>query len=374
MREESIEIIKSLIDGVVATEHQGKIPSIYIPDKWVASSLMQKAIRRGDVMLTSSAVDYLLLHDRNMLRRRLAVIALEDVGLGNVDAVLCSLMICNGARYLPRGTFLNIVKACAVRLAQSAKERSGDYIICACESHPDKDSLREELSYKNPANLSDLVLSHDTDLVTKSLAAWYLAGTIRSGSERLHQLSGDIDLYWWTVEQLNIPFWVVDMMKLVSRGMRFAFPIHLPIKYAQAQMGALLSAINQIPTPVLVNGLPTYSLGSHTRLGKSAIRQFLNNDNEVTRFLHSHLARKYWQKTYEGAFFNVEAGLVDSEFYFDGYEQVKQLGVEADVCIGGLRLELVDEFLKLVNATLPTHDAYRVKILKGLPLSETRHV
>ncbi len=57
-------------------------------DRWIASSLLQKSIRRGEVELARRAASTLHAFDRNAIWRRLIVIACEDVGVGDIDALL----------------------------------------------------------------------------------------------------------------------------------------------------------------------------------------------------------------------------------------------------------------------------------------------
>ena len=55
--------------------------------KWIALSCLQKAIRRGDGQLARSAAIRLHAISGNLLRRRLAVIAVEDIGLGDPSSI-----------------------------------------------------------------------------------------------------------------------------------------------------------------------------------------------------------------------------------------------------------------------------------------------
>jgi hypothetical protein len=71
--------------GHLASE--ARPPTLAI-DPWVASSLLQKAIRRGDVDLAERAAFTLSRYRGQGIWRRLVVIAFEDVGVGSVDALL----------------------------------------------------------------------------------------------------------------------------------------------------------------------------------------------------------------------------------------------------------------------------------------------
>src|SRR6266567_2853282 len=66
----------------------GKI--VYAPlrcDRWIASSLLQKSIRRGEVELAQRAACTLHAFDRSAIWRRLVVIACEDIGVGDIHAL-----------------------------------------------------------------------------------------------------------------------------------------------------------------------------------------------------------------------------------------------------------------------------------------------
>ena len=57
-------------------------------NRWIASSALQKAVRRGDVALAERAVLALHREDRSAIWRRLIAIAFEDVGPADLDVVL----------------------------------------------------------------------------------------------------------------------------------------------------------------------------------------------------------------------------------------------------------------------------------------------
>ncbi len=56
-------------------------------DKWLAASALQKAIRRGNEVEALLCARLIVDVDRQRLWRRLAVIAMEDVGIADIDAV-----------------------------------------------------------------------------------------------------------------------------------------------------------------------------------------------------------------------------------------------------------------------------------------------
>src|ERR1700722_6940285 len=60
-------------------------------DSWLASSLLQKAIRRGEADVAASAALTLFRLRRAAIWRRFLVIAFEDVGAASLDALLVAV-------------------------------------------------------------------------------------------------------------------------------------------------------------------------------------------------------------------------------------------------------------------------------------------
>lgn len=80
---------QGILEGI-ETELQSTVLSPVGPmlcDKWIASSAMQKAIRRGDLVAAQSAGKVLWSADPTAFWRRLHIISVEDIGVADVDTV-----------------------------------------------------------------------------------------------------------------------------------------------------------------------------------------------------------------------------------------------------------------------------------------------
>jgi len=83
----------------LAVEHSLPPAAHLRVDRWVASSALQKAIRRGETQIALNAgLTYLTLNAASFWRR-LPIIALEDIGVG-ADRVVMDVLI--GAAYAHR--------------------------------------------------------------------------------------------------------------------------------------------------------------------------------------------------------------------------------------------------------------------------------
>jgi replication-associated recombination protein RarA len=71
-------------------------------DRWVASSLLQKSIRRSETQLALRAAFRLNAFDRSYTWRRLLIIAFEDVGAAEPNAVIETVAIATTPKWRAR--------------------------------------------------------------------------------------------------------------------------------------------------------------------------------------------------------------------------------------------------------------------------------
>ena len=115
-------------------------------DPWVASSLLQKAMRRGDIDLAERAAFTLFRYRGQGIWRRLIVIAFEDVGVGSVYALLQTTRACMSADWrLTVGGDELALRIVVRLLAGAPKDRSADHLICAAHDHPIFEEDRRKL-------------------------------------------------------------------------------------------------------------------------------------------------------------------------------------------------------------------------------------
>lgn len=334
------------------------------PDKWVASSTMQKAIRRGNTRQALAATAYLLEHDVRMCKRRIAVTAVEDIGVGDVwlSGLTQYTALRNGQ--LPPTVRHKALLACVEQMALSAKDRSADYIQTALEAHPCFDLLRDKLTEWTPCQLKRLVIDEDRSLMARTLACWYLTGVSSALYERLPDIVGDRDLLTLALEKITIPYWMPFLTSIVAPSGREPMFWHFPIKVSHVGLGQATVSEHVLPKTIMTRGIPHYALDGHTRLGKQAIRQLLKAHKPLSSFLTHHIPPRAHQPTVEGALFNIEAALVDKEIVFPEYTSIKKLGVETDICRYGLPAHAMDELTALLLEALPLLDDIKHQILK----------
>ena len=338
------DILESLIDNA---PYYPK-PFGQLPDKWISASALQKGVRRGELDLVLRALDTLWNIDPSYARRRLATIAFEDVGLGASDIVASTVMACSGTKYLPKDKIYPAVRACAIALTNSAKERSAEHIFTALAHHDSLDLLRDRFAHKTPHQMVDIMTDTDRYLIERSAAAWFLAGTKRFGAGLMPEVQGDLEAFEWAIEQLNIPLWQPLVTMAGIRVTQCALPIFWPLKLSQKECGEASIISNSSKLSEDNSAVPSFVLDQFTRGGKAVIRGMLKEDNKLTQLLNKTLPRKAWQPTVEMGLFYLISDQLNQEYVFIGSDKLKRLSIEADCCRWGLQASDVDILLKVL--------------------------
>jgi hypothetical protein len=147
------------------------------PDhKWRASSALQKSVRRGRVAMALTMANALLKLDPPYLVRRLPVIALEDVGLGNLDAAEATIWALKNAAWRKRvGGTVRVVLRLVEELASGVKDRSGCDLMAVAGFDPQRAAERQWAAQATARELIE-AMATSRDPVSRAIAAWQLSG------------------------------------------------------------------------------------------------------------------------------------------------------------------------------------------------------
>jgi hypothetical protein len=115
---------------------------------WIAMSLMQKAIRRGNVDLALRAAATLMQASPERVWRRLGCTAPEDIGAGSLNAVSIATAALGGKKLrATMGGDWAVAHAVICELARSPKCRAADDLLAVTTASPayarDRDELRD---------------------------------------------------------------------------------------------------------------------------------------------------------------------------------------------------------------------------------------
>lgn len=152
-------------------------------DRWLLASQFQKSVRRGLSDRAVSAALALARIDREYLWRRIRVIALEDVGLGNLGLVATVLAIAGKAKLHRNLGEDRIIVAITTKLAESLKNRTACDVACIAQYAPAPNASRRNVVYADAKTWVKFVASSDEPTWKRALAFQLIGGlSVRSGA------------------------------------------------------------------------------------------------------------------------------------------------------------------------------------------------
>lgn len=265
-------------------------PNTYIPlDPWVASSLLQKAIRRGATDHALRAAHEFHRHRGSGIWRRLALIAFEDIGIGDLELVQRITMLAADHAYRESfGHERELIEAVVTRMAATPKDRSADYLICTAHDGRDVDAFRDDSRSRPRAERAAIAADAFTSLEKRAVAACTAVeigyGTKFSAGEPLLEL---LDAFMHTGLQPSVIETVLVGARLTREPMTLML---LVVASAIRQLGLNTSVTEDEPPRVRLCGdVPTYALDKHTALGKAAISRMVVENRRVSEVISAHV-------------------------------------------------------------------------------------
>ena len=118
--------------------------------------------------------------------RRLLIIAFEDIGAAEPDALIETVAIATSPKWRSgRGERESLAYA-VTRLAEAPKDRSADYLISAAETHSSLAAARQTLLHADLENRLRVVKDRSCTLAHRALAAWLSSGVEGRNGPYIH--------------------------------------------------------------------------------------------------------------------------------------------------------------------------------------------
>jgi hypothetical protein len=175
---------------------------------WLAMSLMQKAIRRGQEEIALRAAATLLRDSPDRLWRRCGVTAFEDIGVADLEVVAEVTAALVGKTFRAQlGGEWQVASTIVTRMAWATKCRAADDLLTAAEGHPDLESARRQLWQMPPRNCSTSP-SGTGPLPERAIALWYVLGT-NPHTCKMRERRGEPQLAFEAMRQAGLPESVV---------------------------------------------------------------------------------------------------------------------------------------------------------------------
>jgi hypothetical protein len=330
-------------------------------DPWAASSLLQKAIRRGEVALSQYAARTLHHQRGNAIWRRLINIAVEDVGIADPDLLL-EVVACATDRKLRQilGSDNELLDDLTRKLACAPKDRSADYLYCAATKLSAAGA--EQLfpaACDGASEETRTRIQSVFDIARAALASCTTDG--HSGALTDGEVTQTLLSQW----QASCPRSLCDAVRTALAHNGHPFALMLPILW-NASSGVIRSVTKDeiVPTEWL-EGVPLYTFDKHTAVGKRAIGALVQRSEEIRSTLLRFTSPASVTRVAAMAAFYVDAVPVSCRLEWNGSSHLQELGMRADMIGAGCVVEGIGVVIDAVSVNVAELNALRRAYAKG---------
>lgn len=302
-------------------------------DKWLLSSAMQKLIRRGVVSQTIGAAIRLHQVDPTYLRRRMPIIALEDIGLGNALVCRDVLTVCASSKWW--GTdVIRTISFLASSMASAVKSRAACDAYCLTEVHPDRSSLLPQLLTRDAADLIDIACDRNRPQIERLFALRVLGGITVNQNGAYRTLSR-CDLLALESIGLNLELPETVCWLMARQRKTAGMAAMLPVVWEAAQ-NAVVRQGREFPRAMdSIAGLPLCTLDMYTQPGKIALRRLYQSSDALQDFASQYVPRHNPQPLINLAMFQTESSLLDRYLSSPQLDDLTDATEEAEMrCMG----------------------------------------
>jgi hypothetical protein len=259
--------------------------------EWVASSLLQKAIRRSHLHAALQAGRFLLAVKREHLFRRLNAIAAEDIGLADIQTVGITAACLSSAKVRRELGGDEVVTDYLIRrMVKARKSRSADDLLMIIERLPGLVDDRVSFSKMSNDRLRQIVLGCPL-LDRKALALWYLVGTARCPSPHLLARKGDPVMAFAALADLGVaPTFLAITQENFTKTANMLAPL---LSLLSLQDGVVATGVTDDSTPVetQIQGVPSWAFDMYTRPGRAALGRLLKQEAGMVVWSNDFLPR-----------------------------------------------------------------------------------
>jgi hypothetical protein len=320
-----------------------------LPDPYLLASAVQKAIRRGDLEVARRAAHQLHGLDQQRLWRRLAVTALEDVGIGDMEAAAQVMAIaCIPAARRLFGDDLTALNAALAIACGAVKDRSGDHFCSITGREPVAPEDKALLGQASPNALFAVVASSGQPWVRRLRAAVMVSGRAEGPPYQPDNIEALLALF----ADLGVPDLLLAACAVYAARQRDQLPVFVPLAWLVRAPGCTGTVtVHPLHDIEMTGDMPTWALDPvNCRLGRYA----------VDLFLRAHMARPpYAPRLVAAAIWNMESALCDRTMAWPLGDEVRQRAYRADLTCRGLPSDQHDALNAWIAAERPALIAAR---------------
>lgn len=313
---------------------------------WLAMSLLQKAIRRGETEYAQRAAATLLLIAPERLWRRCGAAAFEEVGAADLQTVSLVTAALAGKRFRATiGGEWKVASFIADRMAKAPKCRAADDLLLTADSHPHYQRARADLATKTTAELIRITTG-EAALPVRALAAWYAGGTHPRQTKHLAARRGEPAALFDGLCEAGLPHTAVEIAREGFRKVGEPLCPFVALLCPLAKCEASFLQDDDMPPAITVGSVPSYAYDMYVREGRTSLQSFLQGDSETARWVRGHVRPGLRINFLGTVVFRVEGGLVRQRSRWPIGDELRRL---VDIECHGSTCSNATEILQLMR-------------------------
>jgi hypothetical protein len=327
---------------------------------WIAMSVLQKAIRRGRVDLAHRAAATLLMSAPARLWRRLGVIAFEDIGAADLDAVYMTTAALTGqsSRLRMGGEW---PAACFLvdLLARAPKCRAADDLAWVARQHPAYEAQREQItSTRFEAALE--VAAGTSPLVDRTIAMISLLDGSERDGRQIAASNRHPAIVFEALRERGVPHTAVDIAEIGFRRTGEVVCALLPLLAITKAPEDHTLTTDALPPEAQIAGIPGWALDTFTREGRRALASFAKTRCSTTEWLRAEVPASRRTEVLANLVFFAESGLLDQRCTWPTAVGLRD---KAETGCFGVPNEKARVALDLIHADIPLLNKERARVL-----------
>lgn len=324
---------------------------------WLHLSNLQKAIRRGDVAQALDSAERLYRQDPVKLRRRLAVIALEDVSFGHLlIAAITTIYTASAEKHASEQDLARCL-GFVQELACGAKDRLIAELIGASTDSPKRRDSILKIAAAGAGACVALYRDKDADLRDRSVAGLALAGALIVDGKRVGER--DRNALVAAASAMDLP----DVARLIVEcslkigGEVAALAVNVPVLYKRMRDQVARVERPQLPEAILIEGLISAAYDQHTRAGLRALSTYRLRWKPLAQFLRKNVGDP--SAAIKTLAFRVEGSALDRELVCALGDEVFAWNEEAQCDAIGMEYAALPAAKHLFLGGLPALNVFR---------------
>ena len=340
-----------LIDGLSEALAKVDEPTPPIPlaaDRYIALSALQKAIRRGEEELALRAAMNLMIGGPHAIWRRLGIIAFEDIGVANIDAVGWVTVVIGKPDVRQRlGGEWKVADFLIRTLCRSAKCRATDDLVHLIERDPALAEMRDELPGPSLRDRIRAATSCTGGIEAQGLATWFAIGTDKIASFALTPVSGCPENTFDALRDADYPGSAVEIGRMGLKRTACIIAAMFPLLYQARGAEEHSTHDDPFPADTMIGPVPSWVFDMHTRGGLAAFGRYRRRSERMKAFLAEHAdPSANLNRLVGGLVFHIESGLVTKRLVWGEGTRLRHA---ADMTQPGLPPEVVPEAFSILR-------------------------